>query len=349
MGRNAVKYSFIFFLIFFVCLFGCESKQASEEGVRSQNINNYSDIIAQNIQNQHVSGLESIEPWQNIYGPGVKLSTAHYEIFSTLMDRNILSRIPVFMESAYKAYNSQLPVPIKTSSKFIIYLFADRTQWEHFTWTFAGEQAEIFYKIKAGAYYHNDACVAYDIGPERTFSTLGHEGWHQFSSRHFKYRLPSWLDEGVAMLFETYKYENGTILFEPAQNNYRIDSLRKTLALNVMIPLSELTAINPGQVLASDQTESVSAFYSQSYSLVRFLRESNHGGRREIYNQLLADGFFGKWPLDDVSKEIAIDRNLPKTILWNHIVGTQLFQQYIHEDLEKIEQEYIDFCKHITH
>ena len=107
------------------------------------------------------------------------------------------------MESAYKAYNSQLPVPIKTSSKFIIYLFADRTQWEHFTWTFAGEQAEIFYKIKAGAYYHNDACVAYDIGPERTFSTLGHEGWHQFSSRHFKYRLPSWLDEGVAMLFET--------------------------------------------------------------------------------------------------------------------------------------------------
>ena len=348
LGRNAVKYSFIFFLLSIVCLAGCESKQASENDTRSQNITIYTDIIVQNIRSQNLPDLESIEPWQNIYGPGVKITTSHYEIFTTLMDRNMLYKIPLFMESAYKSYSSQIPAHIRTSAKFTIYLFADRTQWEHFTWTFAGEQAEIFYKIKAGAYYHNDACVAYDIGSERTFSTLGHEGWHQFSSRHFKYRLPSWLDEGVAMLFETYRYENGNILFEPAQNNYRIDSLRKTLTLKKMIPLNELTAINPGQVLASDQTEAVSAFYSQSYALVRFLRESNHGGRREIYNQLLADGFFGKWPLDDVSKEIAIDRNLPKTILWNHIVGTQLFQQYIHEDLEKVEREYIDFCKQIT-
>ena len=362
IGRKAVKYSAIIVFSFIVCFSGCESEKMHEfssgtslEGTatpqvdaRSRNIAVYNDIIAKYIRNQNLPDLESIEPWQNVYGPGLKLTTAHYEIFATLMDRFILSRIPAFIESAYRVYSSQVPQITGTSSKLTIYLFADRTQWEHFTWSFAGDQAQIFYKIKAGAYYHNGACIAYDIGAERTLSALGHEGWHQFSSRYFKYRLPSWLDEGVAMLFETYSYKDGTIVFEPANNTYRLDGLKKTLASGKMIPLKELTAINPGQVLASDQADAVSAFYSQSYALVRFLRESDNGSRREIYNQLLADGFLGKWPLDDVSKEIAIDRNLPRTILWNNIVGTQLFLQYMHEDFDQVEQEYLEFCVKIT-
>lgn len=361
LGRNAVKYSAIFFLVLTFFLAGCESDKdrslpagagttdaLSQTDARSKNIGIYNDIIAKYIKNQNLPDLESIETWQNVYGPGLKLVTPHYEIFATMMDRFILSRIPAFMESAYQVYSSQVPEMVSTSSRLTVYLFANRTQWEHFTWTFAGDQAQIFYKIKEGAYYHNGACVAYDIGAERTLSVLGHEGWHQFSSRYFKYRLPSWLDEGVAMLFETYSYKDGTIVFEPTRNTYRLDGLRKTLNSGKIIPLKELTAINPGQVLASDETEAVSAFYSQSYALVRFLRESNNGSRLSIYTQLLTDGFLGKWPLDDVSREIAIDRNLPRTILWNHIVGTQLFLQYIHEDFDHVEQEYLEFCVKIT-
>jgi hypothetical protein len=361
IGRNAVKYSAIFFLLMTFLLAGCKSDRergfttaggsadaSSQADARSRNIGIYNDIIAKYIRNQNLPDLESIEPWQNVYGPGLRLVTPHYEIFATMMDRFILSRIPAFMESAYQVYSSQVPQIAGTSSRLTIYLFANRTQWEHFTWTFSGDQAQIFYKIKEGAYYHNGACIAYDIGAEGTLSVLGHEGWHQFSSRYFKYRLPSWLDEGVAMLFERYSYKDGTIVFEPAKNIYRLDGLRKTLNSGKIIPLKELTAINPGQVLTGDETEAVSAFYSQSYALVRFLRESDHGNRRSIYTQLLADGFLGKWPLDDVSREIAIDRNLPRTILWNHIVGTQLFLQYINEDFDHIEQEYLEFCRQIT-
>ncbi len=348
LGRKAVKNSIIFFLAGIICLTGCHSEKNTETDTKPNNIGIYSDIIAKYIQNQQLSDLESVERWQNIYGPGLKFTTAHYEIYTTLMDRYMLSRIPVFMESAYKVYSSQIPEPIGTTTKLTIFLFADRTQWEHFTWTFTGDQAQVFYKIKAGAYYYNGSCIAYDIGTERTLSALGHEGWHQFSSRHFKYRLPSWLDEGVAMLFEKFSYKDGTIIFDPAENSYRIDGLRKTLESGSMIPLRELTAINPGQVLSDSDTSAVSAFYSQSYALVRFLRESDNGHRREIYYKLLADGFLGKWPLDEVSRKIAIDRNMPKTILWNHIVGTQLFEQYIHEDFDKVEREYMDFCRQIT-
>jgi len=343
-----VKYSFLIFLAVMICLSGCKTPESPPVDMRSDNIDVYNGIIAEYLYSQHLPDLKSIESWKNVYGPGLKISTPHYEIYTTFMDRFLLSTIPGFLESAYKVYNSQLPESVISSNKFTIYLFANRTQWEHFTGIFAGEQAEIFYKIKAGAYYHNGACVVYDIGTDRTLSALAHEGWHQFSSRHFKYRLPSWLDEGVAMLFETYSYKNGTIFFEPYKNKYRLESLQKTLVSGKMISLEELTAINPGQVLAIDRAEAVSAFYSQSYALVRFLREYDNGVRRDAYDRILADGYWGKWPLDKVSKEIAIDRNIPRTILWNHIVGNQLFQQYVNEDFEEIELEYIQFCRQIV-
>jgi hypothetical protein len=328
-------------------LAGCESDNISMTEAGAGRIETYADMVAY-LQNQDLPALESVEVWENGHWPGLRLTTAHYEIFTTLLKPSMLGRVPGFVESAHQGYNSQLPEHIETSTKFIIYLFAGRRQWEDFTRAFAGEQAEIFCRIKAGAYYHNGACVAYDIGAERTFSVLGHEGWHQFNGRHFKYRLPSWLDEGLAMLFEVHDTENGTFYFDPAKNAYRLDALRKTLSRDKMIPLEELIATNPGDVLATDQAEGAMAFYSQSYALVRFLREAGYGQRLSTYHQLLADGLRGYWPLDEVSKRIATDRNMPRTILWNHIVGLLLFQDYIGDDFGRIEAEYLAFCRQIT-
>ena len=301
------------------------------------------DMVAY-LQAHNLPALESVEFWENEYGPGLKLTTAHYEIFTTLLEPLMLRRIPGFVESGYRGYNSQLRRPIETRTRFMIYLFADRRQWEDFTRAFAGEQAELFCKIKAGAYYHNGACVAYNIGRKRTFFALGHEGWHQFNGRHFKFRLPSWLDEGVAMLFEAHGIEQGAFYFEPAENKYRLDALEKTLRRNKMMPLKELTAISPGEVLATDETEAVMAFYAQSYALVRFLQEADYGKRLGIYHQLLEGGLRGDWPLSEVSKRIATDRNIPRTIMWNRIVGLLLFEQYIGADFDKIEKEYLSFC-----
>jgi len=330
-----------------ICLAGCASDKIATKETDTRRLQTPDDMLKY-LQEQNLPALESVEAWRNEYGPGLKLNTAHYEIFTTLLEPSMLRRCPGFIESVYQAYNSQLPEPIETRVKFTIYLFASRRQWEDFTRAFAGEQAEMFCRIKAGAYYHNGACVAYDIGTKRTFSVLGHEGWHQFNGRHFRFRLPSWLDEGVAMLFEAHVAEDGAFYFEPAENAYRLDALKKTLSDNTIIPLRELVATNPGDVLAMDQTEAVMAFYSQSYALVRFLREAGYGQRLGIYHQLLADGLRGDWPLDEVSKKIAMDRNIPRNILWNHIVGLVLFQEYIGDDFGQIEKEYLAFCRQIV-
>ena len=168
------------------------------------------------LQSERLPTLVSVEPWENKYGPGLKLTTDHYEIFTTVPaapDASDGSRLHRVRLPRLQRPTAQ---PIETATPFQIYLFADRQQWEDFTRGFAGDQAPIFCKIKTGAYYLNGACVVYDIGPKRTLSALGHEGWHQFNSRHFKYRLPSWLDEGVAMQFETSVSEGGLFHFDPA-------------------------------------------------------------------------------------------------------------------------------------
>ncbi len=332
-----------------LCINGCSQsdKVITESSGKDQKIDDCS-VLIDTLQRQNLPALESVEPWQNEYGPGLKLSTVHYEIFTTLLEPLMLRRISGFVESAYHGYNSQLPQPIRTTNKFTIYLFANREQWEDFTKVFAGKQAELFCKIKAGAYYLNGSCVLYNVGSKRTFSALGHEGWHQFSSRHFKFRLPSWLDEGMAMLFEVARYNEGIFYFEPAQNTYRLGSLKETIANGKLIPLQELVAINPGEVLAMDQDEAVTAFYSQSYALVRFLREGRYGTHLSDFRQLLFDGLTGDWPLTQASKAIAEDRNIPRTVQWNRLVGPQLFKQYIESDFDKIEKEYLAFCKKIV-
>jgi hypothetical protein len=304
--------------------------------------------LLERLQSERLPALRSVEPWANEFGPGLKLTTDHYEIFSTLQQPLILRMIPGFVESAYRGYNDQLARPIETSSRFTIYLFADRRQWEDFTHAFAGDQAPLFCKIKTGAYYLNGACVVYDIGPKRTLAAIGHEGWHQFNSRLFTYRLPSWLDEGVAMLFEAGVYERGLFRFDPALNIQRLGALKETLDKSKLIPLHDLIVTSPGEVLASDQTETVMAFYSQSYALVRFLRESGYGKRLDSYHQLLQDGLLGRWPLDASTGATAENRNLPRTIPWNRTVGRQLFERYVGTDMEQLDREYLAFCHRIV-
>ena len=342
-----VRRSTLLCFIAVVCFLGCASDNIAKKETETR-CSDICTVVRRYLSDANLPALERVEVWKNKYGPGLKLSTDHYEVSTTLLKPLMLCRIPGFMESVYGAYNRQLPEPVEAKAKFIIYLFADRRQWEDFTRHFAGEQADLFCQIKAGAYYHNGACVVYDIGWQRTLSVLGHEGWHQFSDRHFAFRLPSWLDEGVAMLFEAHAAENGAFCFEPADNTYRLDALKRTLSNGKMMSLEELIATHPGDVLATDQAEAAMAFYSQSYALVRFLREARCGQHIGTYESLLADGLKGDWPLDEVSKQIAADRRLPRNILWNHIVSLVLFQEYIGDDFGPVEKEYRAFCQQIT-
>jgi hypothetical protein len=315
------------------------------------------------LNSQRLPPLKAIDLWDSQFGTGLKLTTAHYEIYTTLLEPLMLTQVPGFVESSYRGYQSQIPKPIETSARFTVYLFANRQQWEAFTEQFTGPQAPMYLKIKAGAYYLNGVCVAYNIGRERTFSSIGHEGWHQFNSRLFKYRLPSWLDEGIAMQFEIAEYDKGFFNFTPDRNGYRLGPLKQTLLKNNAIPLRALITLNPGEVVTEGDA-AVSAFYSQAYALVRFLREDDYGKHLANYQQLLYDGLNGLWPLEERDVKIASDRNIPLTVAWNSDIGKMLFERYIvgqqspkkkmeagQESMpfDTIEKQYFTFCKKIIY
>jgi hypothetical protein len=291
--------------------------------------------------------VKNVKKWYNDYAPGIIITTSHYNIHTTLLEPLMLRQLPPFLEAAYAEYQSQLPSPIETKTKFTVYLFAERKQWENFTKDFTPNNAHVYLKIKKGAYYLNDACVAYNIGRTRTFAVLGHEGWHHFNSRHFIFRLPSWLDEGIATLFETASYHKGNFYFQPEKNTGRLGALKKTILTDKMFPLRDLIALNPGNVINDPQASL--AFYAQSYALVRFLREDAYGKRLRNYQNLLLAAHRGNWPLETDIKKIAADRNIPLTANFNAAVSSKLFSLYIEDDLEKIEAEYANFCKKIVY
>lgn len=297
---------------------------------------------------ERLPAVETTAQWDCEYAAGITVETAHYRIYSTWLDPLMMTSIPAYMEYAYQGYQSQLPKPVPSTGKMDIYIFATRGQWEQFTNTNTGELAPIYLKIKAGAYFLNGNCVAYNIGLTRTLSVLGHEGWHQFNARYFKYKLPSWLDEGIATLFEAGKFENGAWTFLPDRNVSRLGALKVTLVAQKQLPINELIALNPGQVLI-ESDQAVSGFYAQSYALVRYLREENYGQRLGNYQRMLLGALEGTWPMEAEACKVAADKDGPMSVTWNSYLATKAFGMYIAGNIAPMEKQYKLFCNKITY
>lgn len=328
---------------------GCPEEKASSQKAPDKRPDNTSAILDY-LRSQKLPAVESLKLWENQYGSGIEIITAHYRIYTTLLEPLMLTQVPGFVEAAYHGYSSLLSTPLDTTdAKFTIYLFSDRKQWDAFTKPFTGDDWPVYSKIRAGAYYLNGSVVAYNIGRERTFSVLGHEGWHQFNSRHFKYRLPSCFDEGISMLFEVTKYENSKFYFEPGKNILRLAALKKALINNKTLHLKDLVSINPGEVISSGDGDAVNTFYAQAYALMRFLQEDQYGKYLLKFRALLDGGLNGSWPLNDQQRKLAEDRNIRMTVQWNRTLGQMLFKHYISDDFELLEKEYILFCKKIVY
>jgi hypothetical protein len=339
----------IFFLSFLMGISGCVQSTAAKQNQNTETAKWDYERISGYMAN--VPGIRGMKPWDNPHGQGICIETQHYQIFTTLLDPLMLRQTPSFVESAYQAYESQVPDVIECTEKFKVYLFNDRQGWEAFTRQLTGPDAEVYLKIQRGAYAKDGVCVAYNIGRKQTFAVLGHEGWHQFNQHYFKYRLPSWLDEGVATLFETCQYKQGVFEFRPQDNLMRLGTLRKVIQEGRMIPTAQLITLNPAQVIEGygDDNDAAMAFYAQNYAMVRFLREYGYGRRLAKYHNILLGGLRGTWSIEPGLAEMAADRKVPLTIAWNARVSPQLFTLYIDKDMEMIDSQYRQFCNDIIY
>ncbi len=331
-------------LILVILSHGCQPHQTTNN---SSGILSGKDFdLANFLTSQNLPTVIGVEEWKSQFGDGLKIQTSHYEIFTTLKDPLMLRDVPAFLENCQGNFRKLFSSSTSGRTNLRLYLFDNRTQWQTFTTGFAGSESQKYIQIKAGAYYLKGCCVAYNIGRERTFYALGHECWHQFADENFKFSLPSWLNEGLAMQFETNYYKEGFFYFVPAYNVSRLDSLKKSIKENQMIPLDILLETNPGDLLGNDKK--LSAFYSECYALIRFLQESNGAERRQALDRLLTDGLNGKWNLSGEDRITAADKTKILTVALNKKLGPQIFNNYFGSDINSINNEFMVFCKDIS-
>lgn len=297
--------------------------------------------------------VEKVEPWARPDGnAGLVVHTAHYRLFTTVSDPLVLRRVPVFLESALRAYRETAGVDAWPKEPLVVYLFAERADWETFTDEWAGPAANLYRRIQAGAYFLNGATVAYYLDRHASFSVLAHEGWHQYAQQTFALRLPAWLDELMAIQFEAFTWDRGLVTFDPSRNGSRLLALKQNMAAGQVLDIDQLLPLDAGRMLSlpsptDGSPRAVSGYYAQLYALGRFLREAAYGRHLLDLQALLQDAAAGNWPLTDAQRQGATPTTGNPSRHWNAQVGPLLFRRYITQTPADLDEPYRAFCRRI--
>ena len=271
------------------------------------------------------------------------IRTAHYEIYTTIPDRpDFLSGMAQLMEGAYGVYRTLAPTVQPTDHPMRCYMFGTRQEWMDFTRLHTGQDSTVYLQISRGGYTIHDWYVAYYLGGDNsTYSVAAHEGWHQFVARHFKGRLPPFLEEGIACMFEDVEWDNGLPRFNLTLNPDRALSLRRVVDANELFPLNELITLHAGNIVGRAGIR-IEAFYAQSWAFARFLWDGENEKYRPALQKLLADTADGT--VYDPTGSLRLSY-----LGWNPDGVRPLLEHYLGEDLSAIEDGYRQYVQKLAY
>ena len=287
----------------------------------------------------HLGGLPQpartrIESWSFEGQPARKIITPHYVIYTTLTDDEVVSGLGQVMEGALSQYRRLAPEVAPSGQPMACYLFQTREQWAAFTRSRTGADAAVYLQINRGGYTVRDWYVAYFIGDLGTFSVAAHEGFHQYVARHFRSRLPPFLEEGLACMFEEVHWESvgpGRSLprWDFAANRSRLAGLRNAYEGGYLVPLPQLVSMHAGQVV-DRKPEQIEAFYAQSWAFSRFLWEAEGGKYRGTLRRILTEAADGTLFPGEAARRTDDG-------LWDPDSARPLLEYYLGTDLEKVD------------
>jgi hypothetical protein len=134
---------------------------------------------------------------QGIAGELRSLDTKHYRIHTDL-DQRLTEDLGVRMEAMYDQYTRRLAAFSRGgNTRFEVYLFTNRKDYSNFT----GDR----FPNTGGVFIPSRNLLAGFLegqGRDGLRRTLQHEAFHQFAFTAIGPRLPVWLNEGIAQIFE---------------------------------------------------------------------------------------------------------------------------------------------------
>jgi hypothetical protein len=208
-------------------------------------------------------------PWPGGPEQGRTIVTEHYALHTTIEDSRFLADLSATMELAYEQYGRLAPLS-RQPRRLHAYIYAYRDEWADYTEAITGSLAPVYLQIHRGGYAHGDIFATFYHGHPQTLAVCRHEGWHQYVANGFERRLPPFLEEGIATLFEA-GFDGGNI-HRPLPNGTRQLRLAEAVRRKRAWPLRELLGMHAGDVIGSDGPQ-IDTFYAQAWALARFLLE----------------------------------------------------------------------------
>jgi len=270
------------------------------------------------------------------------IHTPHYRIFTTMLDKpELMQKAGQVMEGALAQYQQLVPGVKLTTYPLDCYVFATREQWANFTRQTTHGDASTYLKINRGGYCVQGWYVAYYIGDVSTLSVASHEGFHQFAFRHFRNRIPPFLEEGLACMFEDIHWDGDLPRWNMSSNPQRELSLRRACDAHELFPLADLIALHAGLVV-NQASIKIEAFYGQNWAFARFMWEAEDGKYRPVLQRLLTDAANGTL-YDPTGSQ------LRPYLPWNSAGVRPMLEHYFGQDLSQIEASYQQFVQKIAY
>ncbi len=283
------------------------------------------------------SVVKQFETWPYRDKLALTVRSAHYSIHTTIDDRHFLTDLATLMESALSRYEQFTPAVIASADPMDCYMFARRPEWADFTAAKTGTDAALYLQINRGGYTVRDWYVAYYIGELGTYAVAAHEGWHQYVARNFKSRLPPFLEEGIATMFENVRYNApNPPEWDLSPRSPRALKLQAAIASDNLFPLSKLITMHAGEVVGMSGGK-IEAFYAQSWAFAEFLWNAESGKYRPAFQRLLSDCANGIARPQAVARRSIFDT-------WNPQSVQPMLENYLclsMPDLDRAYQAYI--------
>lgn len=277
--------------------------------------------------------------WSYDGRPARTVHTDHYIIYTTLEDREFLQSVAQVMEGALEQYQRLTPGVPLTDRPMYCYIFSRRPEWAQFTIANTGPDAAVYLKINRGAYTIGDRFVAYFIGDVGSYAVAAHEGWHQYVARHFRSRLPPFLEEGIAAMFENIRWSSDLPRWNLSFNPARVAQLQDAVRENRLLPLEKLCTMHAGDVV-SQKDEQIEAFYAQNWAFAQFLWNAENGRYRPMFQKMLADLASGQ--ADQWTGRVAPPH------VWDRRTVRPLLEHYLGMNIHQIDTAYQQYIRKLA-
>jgi hypothetical protein len=281
------------------------------------------------------------EPWSYGTDDGELIHTDHYNIYTTIPDHELRQRLADVMEGALGEYQRVAPGVPLTDRPMDCYFFRNREEWVDYTRRHTGIDAYIYLQIGRGGYTRGDWYAGYYLGsPAATMSVAAHEGWHQFAYRHFKGRLPPFLEEGIATMFEDITWSDDLPRWNLSINRSRLQSLREAVEGKYLYPLPDLAMKHAGNVVAEADNHTA-AFYGESWAFASFLWTADNAKYRPILRRMLSD-------IADGTVYDPSGSHQNKLAPWSPAAVKPLLEHYMGMSLEALDGEYQKYIQKVA-